>query len=162
VASLDRLRPLWQPAIWCCTVVFFYIFCYWEIKFEWNRRRSATKLAIVAGYWHSGHNLVDWPINAVSVVGRWRAATTNDGSSLSRTTCDLWRPSPVQCTAENWTQLNDPVQLSLPLCHSGLQKTNAKIIPKNDGHTHCPRPFRRRFYGSNDPTNSVIALKDDG
>ena len=24
------------------------------------------------------------------------------------------------------------------------------------------RSFRRRFYGSHDPTNSVIALKDDG
>ena len=24
------------------------------------------------------------------------------------------------------------------------------------------RSFRRRFYGSDDPTNSVIALKDDG
>ena len=35
MASLDRLRPLWQPAIWCCTVVFFYIFCYWQINLSW-------------------------------------------------------------------------------------------------------------------------------
>ena len=29
-------------------------------------------------------------------------------------------------------------------------------------HSTHYRSFRRRFYGSNDPTNSVIALKDDG
>ena len=32
VASLDRLRRLWQPAIWCCTVL--NIFSYWQINVE--------------------------------------------------------------------------------------------------------------------------------
>ena len=90
------------------------------------RDDSATKLAVVAGSSQSGHILVNRPINAVSVVGRKPATSCDDWRRPSQVlhcqepaTAVVGRhsSSPVQCTAENWTELNwtklnDPVELS--------------------------------------------------
>ena len=66
-------------------------------------QRSATKLADVAGSSQSGHTLgQSTQCLSLDENGR-RAATTGDGRrSLS----------PVQITAENWTELNWTVQFS--------------------------------------------------
>ena len=64
----------------------------------------------------------------MSVVGRKPATSCDDrrkfvdGRRRFFTVKNLRRPSPVQYTAENWTELNDPVELSFPLC-IGLNAT---------------------------------------
>ena len=84
----------------------------------WISDDSVTKLAVVAGSSQAGHNLVNRPINAMSVVGRKPATTAVASSWLSRT-CDGRRSSlrsSMHSGKLNWTERSSSVQLSFPLC----------------------------------------------